>query len=574
MNSGETPRHRLSDRLGFRLGLVLSMALLPVGLIAVLQSDKVLNEARARAEAALIGETLRAVLPGMRLLRLAQGGATTLAAILPQFTTRPAECDGVLRGMVVPGSIFVAADYFAPDGRVVCTSSEDRLPLPADRVTALANLPASNLVSLPGATPQDIPMVQAAVPVLDGTGGRSGVVFLSISPERLQQVAVTQQSDLALVIFNDQGSILSSNMPGDRLGAMLPADGDLLQLAERGETTFSGRARSGEDRAFSVVGLSDQGLFAIGSWPAQDPAISILPAAAFPALMWAVSLIAAFVAAELLVTRHIRDLRVAIMRFARGHRAATGLDMTGAPSEIRDTSDAFVQMTHMILRDEAELEHSLHQKEVLLREVHHRVKNNLQLIASIISMQMRETSSGEARQLMRAVQDRVISLATVHKDLYQTTDLTEIRADELLPEIVTQVITLAALAEGEIEVHSSFADLALTPDQAVPLALLLAEAVTHARNEVIADGGLPALSVTLDRDGPGHAILVVAHAIEASALVAPGESMRTGLGRLLIDAFAAQLGGMVRFSETRGSHRLELRFPVTEAVARRQAAAG
>jgi hypothetical protein len=115
---------------------------------------------------------------------------------------------------------------------------------------------------------------------------------------------------------------------------------------------FTGPSVSGEARAFSIVALVDPGVFALGSWPAEKSAISslpMLPAAAFPALMWAVSLIAAFVAAELLVTRHIRDLRGAIMRFARGHRVATRLDMSLAPGEIRDTTEAFVQMTPALL---------------------------------------------------------------------------------------------------------------------------------------------------------------------------------------------------------------------------------
>jgi hypothetical protein len=118
--------------------------------------------------------------------------------------------------------------------------------------------------------------------------------------------------------------------------------------------------------------------------------------AVFPALMRAVSLVVAFVAAELLVTRHIRDLRAAIMRFAQGHRASTDPDMSLAPGEIRDATEAFVQLTETIRRDEADLEHALLRKEGLLREVHHRVKNNLQLIASIISLQIRETGSGKA----------------------------------------------------------------------------------------------------------------------------------------------------------------------------------
>lgn len=572
MTTGDTPPHKLSDRLGFRLGVVLSMALLPVGLIAVIQSDKILNEVQARADAALVGETLRAVAPGMRLVRQAQGAASVLAATVPSVLSQPSDaCPSMLRAVAPPGAMFTAAEVIDPAGRVICSSAPSAQGTESRVSGDILAQDQPVLARRPGGNPLEMPIIQAASPVWDASGARVGTVVLSVSPDWLDQAfdAPETRSDLAVMVFDAGGSILAANRPLQGLQALLPESASLSDLAQRGETMFTGPSISGGARAFSVVSLVDPGLFALGSLPAQSSALSALPAlpaTAFPALMWAVSLVAAFVAAELLVTRHIRDLRAAIMRFAQGHRAAAGLDMSLAPGEIRDATEAFVQMTQTILRDEAELEHSLHQKEVLLREVHHRVKNNLQLIASIISMQMRETSSGEARELMRAVQDRVISLATVHKDLYQTSEMTEVRADELLPEIVQQVITLAAGPDARIAVETSFADLALTPDQAVPLALLLAEVVTHARNEVLGLGGLPQISVTLARDEEGQALLVVGHAIEPSALVAPGTSMRTGLGRQLIDAFAAQLGGEVRFSEVKGSHRMELRFPADKAA--------
>jgi two-component system, sensor histidine kinase PdtaS len=115
-------------------------------------------------------------------------------------------------------------------------------------------------------------------------------------------------------------------------------------------------------------------------------------------------------------------------------------------------------------------------------------------------------------------------------------------------------------------VETSLSDLTLTPDQAVPLALLLAKVVIHARNEVLGEGGLARISVTLARDGRDRAVLVVAHAIEPSAIGIPGASQQTGLGRQLIDAFAVRLDGAVRFSEMRGSHRMELRFPVNRTL--------
>lgn len=572
MTRGATPSHRISDRLGFRLGLVLSLALLPVGLIAVIQSDKVLTDSQVQSDTALAGETLRALAPGMRLIRQAQGAALALAAsALPVLSQADGGCAKTLQAVASPGTPFTTAQVLALDGSLLCTSA---LPAGGRDAAVPLKLLRADRPMLAATTAEDLSaslIVQAASPVRDAAGVRMGTVVLSVSSDLLGQAfaMAAPRPDLAVLVFDADGSVLMANHPLEALDALLPKGSSLAQLAQRGEAVFRSESMASNTRTFSVVSLVDPGLFALGSRPAVASALSILPglpAAAFPALMWAVSLVVAFLAAELLVTRHIRDLRAAIMRFAQGHRAPADIDMSLAPGEIRDAAEAFVRLTETILRDEAELGQALHQKEGLLREVHHRVKNNLQLIASIISMQMRETRSGEARQLMRAVQDRVISLATVHKDLYLTSDMTEVPADALLPEIVQQVITLAAVSGAHIEVETSFCDLMLAPDQAVPLALLLAEVVTHARNEVLGEGGLAHLSVTLAHDGGDRALLVVAHAIEPSALVVPGASMQSGLGRQLIDAFAAQLDGAVRFSETGGSHRMELRFPVNRVA--------
>ncbi len=573
MSVTKPPPHRLTDRLGFRLGFVLSMALLPVGLIAVIQSERVLADAQARVQATLIGQTLRAVAPQMRQVRRSQGAAASLAATLPVLFAGDADCSPLLRAIIRPAGAYEAAMFVSVDGVVRCSAQQGQSDLLTTApIAAFLASPEPALTSVP--VPAAAPLIFVSHPVRSPDGALIGTIALAVPGREEVQNAFEVEAEedplrngLALAVFDRNSVVLTSNIALDALAGLLPGDRDLSALAANGETVVFGRAASGEDRAFSVVSLSDPGLFAMGSWPLQNPLVSqlpTLPALAFPVLMWVVSLIAAFVAAERLVTRHIRDLQVAIMRFASGHRAESALDMSKAPTEIRDASDAFVQMTHTILRDEADLEHALHEKELLLREVHHRVKNNLQLIASIISLQMRETGSVEARQLMRAMHDRVMNLATVHKDLYLAADLTEVRASELMPEIVNQVISLAPGPQPLLQIETDFADLPLTPDRAVPLALLVAEAVTLARNEAAGEGGLPALNVTLQHDGPDHVILAVAHAIEPSALIVPGQGMQTGLGRQLIDAFAAQLGGVVSFSERQGSHRLEIRFPLTE----------
>ncbi|PZR00171.1 MAG: histidine kinase [Cereibacter sphaeroides] len=557
---------RLAERLGLRLGIVLALTLLPIGLMALSQSRELMSQVRIRTDAALMGETLRAAAPQLQMIQQAQGAVAVLSSSLSSFLPDAVSCSSAMRGVVGDGALYGAAVFVARDGKVNCVAPEgsgqlfSSLPLQQMEGDPQSFLSASEV--------DTAARFFASHPVMDSAGALSGFLSVSIPFEVFQQSndRLEPKSDLGLVVFDATGNLLAANKPIETLRPLLPRDSTLQILAQGGNETFSAEAVSGERRTFAVVTLSDPRLFAIGSWPRGELGLTglpKLPVTLFPILMASASLIVALIATEFLVTRHIRSLRHAITRFAGGDRNATPPDMLRAPREIRDVAEAFEQMARTIQRDEADLENTLRQKDALLREVHHRVKNNLQLIASIISMQMRETGSGEARQMMRAVQDRVLSLATVHKDLYQTSHLAEVKADELLPEIVNRVVNLAAEGDAAIIAETHFDDIALDAEQAVPVALLLAEAATQARNEAAGAGGLRKMDVSLRRDGD-HALLVVEHAIESSALIAPGDAMRRGLGGQLIQAFTAQLGGTINFDEARGSHRLSVRFPLSD----------
>ena len=229
-------------------------------------------------------------------------------------------------------------------------------------------------------------------------------------------------------------------------------------------------------------------------------------------------------------------------------------------------------MTDTILHDEAELENAVHQKEVLLREVHHRVKNNLQLIASILNMQIRQARSPEAKGLMTGVRDRVMSLATIHRGLYQTSGLTDISADELLSDILRQLTHMATGPGRPIEIEQDFDPVRLTPDQAVPLSLFLTEALTNAIKYAGNDGdGPPHLSVSLKRMEEDAALLCVVNSTGTRPDNDTEIESGTGLGVQLLDAFAQQIGGQVSREEKDGRFALAMGFkltPLTEAEAR------
>ncbi len=408
-------------------------------------------------------------------------------------------------------------------------------------------------------------------PVIATSGEVMGFMSLSV-PHRAMEPSQRPENvgggmPNALVTFDGEGEVLTASIGLDAAPLALPGNRPLTSFVGQPGQSFTGLSAAGLRQVFAVVPLIEGSLYVLAGWPVESPKAGLIdpgmPSFVFPVLMWAASLLVALLAAEHQVLRHIRALRETITGFADGSRALSRLDFRGAPGELRDVGEAYERMTESVIHDEAELEDMIHQKEVLLREVHHRVKNNLQLIASIINMQIRKAQSAEAKGLMKGLQDRVMSLATIHRELYQTSGLTDIRADELLQGIVRQIVKMGAQPGRPFEVETGFDDIRLTPDQAVPLSLLVTEALANAMKYSVAPAGeLPQLSVTLKRADNGIAVVEVVNSATAAPGGTPVADLGTGLGEQLIRAFAQQLAGTLERGSAEEFYRLRVEFPV------------
>jgi two-component sensor histidine kinase len=597
---------RVPARLDVRLALLLSMALLPVGLIAVLQAVSLMDEARARSEAALMGETLMIAQTELRLIQRGRGMAAAIAGEAwevpnprpnPGGGATPAEACARLLPLVRQ-QLVVQADIaiIAANGQVICPPSValddlkdtdlfDKLMSKGEPEVVLDN---AGLLGNGSAVVISHPIMYPARQP-DATGGVMAIVSIVLPHRALSEtsglpvyelpISLSDTQGAAILTFNADGEVLTSSRGLEGAEGLLPRHRALKALVGSRPLAFTARSVNGLERVYSVVPLIEQNLYALGTWPGESNtfrAMDTLPAAMFPALMWAASLIVGWLAAGQLVTQHVRRLRGAISAFAGGDRAVRPIDVSGAPMELRELSDAFVRMTDTILHDEAELENAVHQKEVLLRELHHRVKNNLQLIASILNMQVRQARSPEAKWLMKGVRDRVMSLATIHRGLYQTSGLTDIRADELLSDIARQLVNMATGPGRRLTIQQDFEPVRLTPDQAVPLSLFLTEALTNAMKYADRDDEeLPCLKLTLSRVGETRVILRIVNSIGTTPRAKaelPGDlGEPTGLGAQLLEAFSQQIGGDLQREEGGGYFALSLEFTLaalTDAEAR------
>ena len=152
----------------------------------------------------------------------------------------------------------------------------------------------------------------------------------------------------------------------------------------------------------------------------------------------------------------------AMDRLKHGGEAMLGIQVSSR-CQPHAASDSRAQISEDVATHEAEMAAALDTQRKLTREVHHRVKNNLQLISSIMNIQIRSAKSGEAKALLKALQERMMSLATVHRELYQTSGLADVRARELLPDIVRQIMAISAGPEKPFDVDIDIDDLRLIP---------------------------------------------------------------------------------------------------------------
>lgn len=570
-------RMEFTKGLGFRLGGLLSVAILPIGLISVIQTLHLSREYERSSEIALLGRTATAAAGERALLQSALGTADALGPAVLETMDRPDACSDIMRGFVQRTVNFTYAGFTRLDGVTECSSVPGVHDL-SDETSfrQFRDSPGTLVTSSEAGPVTGQPVVVVIQPLYRGVD-LLGYVGVSMSHDLLRSTHVTGlgTEGARILTFNNQGQVLSSDREGaPDFDEVLPRDKSLTSLLSRSETTFRDYTSAGERRVFSVVPVVPGLVYALGSWNRADSGIAGIDitrrtALILPLILWAASLAVAYFAVYRLVLRHIKELRGQMRRFAIGDRSAPPPVLADAPAEIEDMSQTFHNMARILIRDEEAMESAVTEKTVLLKEVHHRVKNNLQLIASIINMQIRVIDHDDAKRVLRSVQDRVASLATIYRNLYQAEHLDSVDADRLIRDIINQMVNASVGPGTGLRIETQLEPLVLMPDQAVPLTLLATEAFTNAlKYSGVTDADAhPWVTVRLFRDGMAHAVLEVENSVGDASLT---ES--TGLGSQLIEAFAMQLEGEATQQMDQTHFLLRLRFQVANLQKRESGA--
>lgn len=214
---------------------------------------------------------------------------------------------------------------------------------------------------------------------------------------------------------------------------------------------------------------------------------------------------------------------------------------------------------------EDRLQASLQARDVLLRETHHRVKNNLQIVSSLLDIQAMQTEDAETRELLRTNQSRISLIALFHETIQQSQTLTEINFTEYVRNLAITVFRIYAIDPSRIalrvEVNSA---IIVNPDRAIPAALILNELISNALKHGFQEISIGEITVSLENSPEGQITLTVSNS--GSNLPADFDLSRLdSLGLQLVQSLVHQIEGTLEVeSSDRTTFRLTFDNPISE----------
>ena len=218
----------------------------------------------------------------------------------------------------------------------------------------------------------------------------------------------------------------------------------------------------------------------------------------------------------------------------------------------------FVDITERKQADE-QIARSLQEKEVLLKEIHHRVKNNMTVIYSLLNLQANGTEDKAARAILDEARDRVNMMALIHKKLYQSKDLAHIDYKEYLQNLATGIADTYQRRDVvvSVDMESVFFDVTV----GIPCGLIVNELITNSLKYAFPEGRKGTIRVGINKDGAGNNVLTVA---DNGAGFPDTVDFRntTSLGLQLVNILSGQIQGKIELVRNAGTT-FRITFPGT-----------
>jgi two-component sensor histidine kinase len=528
----------------FRLGLAIALALLPVLALGALQALTDFHRDEAFRRASLTQAAVRSATVARARV---QGALALLQTLTPQAVG--AQCTPHLATILTQLKGYrniVRVDDLA---RVECAAATvapnvDR----AKRPWFVALRHGAPLVLARSRLDRD-PALLAAIRINRPDGVFDGAIVAALTLDSLRPDLSdpTLPPGAAISIINAMGETLVQSDP--HAFAPLPANWAKAAQSPSG-LMYRAKTETGEKRDFATAPLLNHDIFVVISAPAPDiwfwarlnPFASIV----YPILAWLMAWAAVWIVADRVVIRWLAYLDRIAAIYAKGRFTVRPKQAETAPMEIRALAHTLNTMADGIVARDVSLRESLAQKDAMMREIHHRVKNNLQVITSLLNMQQRALTDPAARLAMSDTRQRITALSLIYRALYQSPDLRRVDVRQFLEELMAQLSSGDTVRPSRIQTRLQADDLEIDPDKLAPLALFAVEAISNARKHAFGDhGGMIDVRFQV---GEEDIVLEIADDGQGE----PEVLSSAGVGRTLMSAFARQLRGRAEIGPAPG----------------------
>lgn len=568
-----------------RLMLVFALVALPptlIGVIDAVQASQV-NAQRLRDSvrnyAALASTYQHTLIENSTnlLLDISQSGGLLAQAGMPD----PGVCTQTLGQAIRPYPVYVSLVALDRDGSAICGSDPARLPGNAADKEYFQQAVATKATFLSGyvmGSEPAIPILVLAQPVLTESAEVRSVLALAIRLDGLdasERFLRLPRNGVVYLLDRNGVMLHGATVPARLDDGGLPSASEISPARLRQSSAFEANARDGIMRVYAVSTLGSGSLFLLvgvpkgtnSGWVDRDLLTQILLVSA----IWISGVLAAWLGTRLLVTRWTERLFEMTSALSKGDLSARA-DLRNAPLEIRQLGDTLAEMAARLETRQSELTAALDQKETMLREIHHRIKNNLQTVTSLLNLHSRGIKNDPAMQALQEVRIRVQALALVHRHLYENPEHQTVNARALLGELCQLIQVSSGVARTRVAITVDVASLDVEIDRAVPLALLVTELMTNALKHSFSDNHTGRITLRLAVVGDRDVELVVSDdGIDSSDGPATGQDVFAAqaptLGMSLIRGFATQLGAEFRTQGPPGSSMLTIRFPLDRSAA-------
>lgn len=547
--------------------VIMLVSLLPVMAFSTWQGFARLHRDREADHRQLLKAAMLTSVSQRQIMATARSLLGVLSAAPAVRSRDQTRCGPMLKAAARSQPAFRNFTVSAADGRVVCSSDPGAIGVPVTTDPRLwQQLHRSGfLVTAPvWGTISASMVLRAMMPIRTEAGRFDGVITASIDLDWLRRLLVEQHgaSNVAVALVDGRGRAVASSRP-------LPAE--RLALAPATETGVSRvRSNDGTDWTYAVapldLGTEGGERFHIVYAVAQPPWFGSewwFVAGYFlqPLLALVLASLAIWVGANRAILNWVSQIGALAQQIGNGERP--DLQRRGfadAPTEVRDLAADLLRMRSTIVDREQRLRGAAAAQAEVALELHHRVRNNLQVIASFISLQAEALRPGDARDAVEEAQLRVAAMAMVTALLYADAEVTTVATARLLDPIAEMLERHTGIP-ASVSVDASLAPRVVNVDRAIPLVLWIIEATLclHERANPQARPSHFRISMHNEDD-------VMCIAVSMDGLLPDRDfewpADASSLHRRLVTAIARQQGARARFDDAgAGNGRIVLCLP-------------